>query len=621
MKKYWKIIIVATVALCLIVGIVACTPKEKTVSLLNFVDGNGNAVNSLNLGDFSYGDKPDLDALSFQITFDDNSTEKLTKDDPSVSVVSVTHDGAPLQEIPEVFDKGSWEITYGYKDKTAVAYFTVSADFAADFSIEGLPSEWIYSEIADFSSTLSVNGYPEEADFFSWENNGSLYYIQADKYREIVSENPFGTEQFEQAVLQNATQYLFDEFDVRSRYIDSGKYYMLAYMKECGNYGAQFTQAKEFTVLKETLTFDPGSPIPLEFYFPVNNAPGNGKLGDKGIPVVSSIVAYDSNNMPVQLSSDNWENPDEIISAADPADKLHKLQLVPTTENPDNFELDNLFLNYKLIIAKGEIRNYIGWDELDENRVVNRTLTLDSYEKTNLFVFEHISSFDQDFAKTFFTFCKITDSEGRRLPVYIDGETSPLVQGDDDASAKVVRKTVFDSYSYGIQLNSPVTTGTYNFTLSLIDNVNFYWKNHYGEELGSDPITLRYNVTANDPNGWIYFDNPVRLSDGKLQFTLSLLESAFDPSLIDTLTFTIDSMYTDSYGNSSYTDNGLTADEAAVEVVKSESSDGKRNLTVTVPVTLPAYSKPNYTICFTVTMQTAQNYEKLTFSTYTAITK
>ena len=210
--------------------------------------------------------------------------------------------------------------------------------------------------------------------------------------------------------------------------------------------------------------------------------------------------------------------------------------------------------------------------------------------------------------------------EGKKLPVYsYETAPEPAIAGDEGASAKVVRTYYNEGvYDYFIVLNDEAEFKDYSFTVSLIDDVNFRWGD-YSRDYGSDPITLNYTVERND-NGQHFQYESSTLTDGKFTFDLYLNYAAYDESLLNTLSITMTDSYTDEYGYTTTTTEGVTMDCDAIETTVHDSDPDMFKISVSVPVTLPANGF-SYYLCMEIKMQTAENYKDIELSTFATLQK
>lgn len=496
MKKFLIFLTVATLALCLAAGITACDDKSQTVRNLFACNDDGMTYSDLNLGDFYYkpsadaeGDYPDVNSVVFQVQYEDGSTVQADKNDPDFKLSGITLNGTPVQNEPEFYDAGLWTYEFSYKGATARVYFNILPGTSAGYKIGGIPDSWDYSVMPDLTASVTVSGYGEPLVFSGENANATLYYISFEDYGKLTQSSA--------QELINASQYYLP-FDEGGYYIHAGEYYFFADMAAAGNYAGQLTDLKKVVVNRERLTFTAPENVSLSYYFNSGKGPGNAKISDVGLPYFT-VNALNAAGDTVTLTSGEWLDPDEEISAGTP-DKKYRISLIPTTDESDYYA-DNLVAECTVNAVKG----YLGADTdqfvFDDSAslTLNRTYDTGAYADNGGLDFFNsgLATNDDIMVYEFFRMVDVKDEAGKKLPVYIEGIDDPVYAGDADASAKVVRVSYSTgTYSYRIVLNGVPAAGDYTFTVSLVDDVNFRWGD-YSRDYGSLPITLNYTVTGN----------------------------------------------------------------------------------------------------------------------------
>lgn len=622
MKKSLIFLITAALVLCVIAGFSACADKPLEIRQILALDKDGLAFDQLNLGEFFYkssvdqeGDYPAPNDVSFKVVYDDGSETPISETDAEFRLKEIKHDGNAVESDPSVYDIGSWEFIYEYKGFTAKVYFTILPSVSANYTLSGIPSKWDYSLMPDLTETAEVNGYSDELIFSGNDENVWLYYIPVQKYDELTAGG--SSLNFKDLIKASAHYTPYSEFGYL---MPAGEYYIYAEIAESGNYARQITDLKRVTVNREKLEMTAPEVQTTTYYFNVEDGPGNAKISDV---LVSSFTAYAVNGAGESVylkTADTWLNPDEEVSVSTP-DKTYKRALVPALDE-NNYDTEGLYVEYKVIATKGYFGIEPGLFEFDysgEALVIDREITLNEYASGGFRFFNSLTlTDDNDAAITFFKMTDVRDSEGKKLPVYNDGSTTPVITGDEGASAKIIIVKENSVYDYYIALNTSATEGNYSFTVSLIDEANFRWGD-YLRDYGSEPITLNYTVTKNDNEAYFeYISSP--LKNGKFEFSLTIAEKAYDQALVNTLKVSVVDKYVDDHGTIHTTNSGLTFG-SSVEASASEPDNGKIILTIKVPVTLPAAQLSYYTACFNISMQTSADYDDINFTTYAVIQK
>lgn len=624
MKKFITVALVALLALGLVAGFAACDTKSETVRALMIQGGDGSDYIDYYLGDFYYkksadesGDYPDLSTVNFKVQYEDGSISSLAADTPELKLVEITRDGQKVDEEPVLYDAGAWTYVYEYKGARANVYFTVLPAMNAGYEITGLPSSWEYSAMPNLTETVSVSGYTDPLVFYGENLNAQIYYIPTDKFEEDFAGATMNEETMNDIEFASRQYYPFDEsgafFPI---YVNAGEYYFFLKLSASGNYSGQLTNMQKVTVEKETLEFPALPTLEVSYQFSDYNGPGNAKISEIYRPDYS-FSTTNKGGETVTLITSEWLNPDEEVSMATP-DKKYKVKLSPDS-SLSNYNTDNLYIECTVTATKGYVISdedtFIFGDA--EQLVIDRTFELNECAERGLKFFNSVATNNYEtFLASYFRMVNVTDNNGKKLPVYAENSDTPLYEGDEGASAKIIR-TDSGTYGYYIILNENAI-GKYTFTVSLIDDVNFCWGT-YGNDYGNAPIILNYSVVENDPEPYVYISDTDVLS-GVFTFEVYLSAEAYDDTLLNTFEITVDDSYTDRNGYVVNTDENLTIDTNSMEVTASDTTDGQVKLTVTLPVTLPDNSG-SCSLCFTVTMQTADTYTDISISTYAGLYK
>lgn len=619
MKKLISTLIFTAVILCLAVGITACGGDPETVRVLTITGADGFDYETYNLGDFYYkksaeesGDYPDLSSLKFKVQYDDGSISPLASDTPELKLAEIKKDGVTVADTPVLYDVGTWEYVYEYKGAKASVYFSILPAMNAEYEITGLPSSWIYSAIPDLTEIIAVSGYADPLVYFGDDTNAYIYYIPVDVYDENFSDAVMDADTLFNLEFASSIYYPYEpDGSPYKVYVNAGEYYFYLKLSASGNYDAQITKMQKVTVQKEILEIGSLPTLEVSYEFDIFDGPGNAKVSKIYRPDYS-FTTTNKGGETVKLSTSDWMNPDDEVSAATP-DKKYKVKLSPDTSF-DNYNTDNLYIECTVAVTKG----LVGWEQYtfkfdgEDQLVVNRDVELNDCTQNGLQFFNSNSySNDEYLLSEFFGIVKVTDGNGKKLPVYAENSDTPLYDGDEGASAKVVRTLKGTSYDYYIILNE-IAVGNYTFTVSLIDDVNFRWgttQNDYGNA----PIILNYSVVENDPNGYM---NVVTnyVTDGTITIDLYVDEAAYDPALLDTFTITREESHTIDE-NVIYSDENVSIDPENVQVSETGRSGSQVILTATLPVTMPDDTDFHY-LCLSITMQTAETYADVNVSAY-----
>lgn len=625
MKKFITVALAVILALCLIAGFTACGTKSETVRALMITGSDGLDYNDYYLGDFYYkksadesGAYPDPGTVNFKVQYEDGSTKALAADSPELKLAEITKNGEKVSEAPVLYDVGTWAYVYEYMGARASVSFNILPALNASYEITGLPSSWVYSAMPSLTETISVSGYPEPLVYYGENANAQMFYITTELFENEFAGVVMDEDKMQELESASLSYYPFDlSGNPIKDYINAGEYYFYLKLSASGNFAGQTTNLQKVTVEKEILDIGTLPTLNESYKFYSYNGPGNVKISDVLNVPSYSFTTTNKGGETVKLITSGWMDPDDEISVGTP-DKKYRISLSPDTAF-DNYDTDNLYMECTVSATAGYVQsNYDTFSFGDaEQLVLDRDVEIDECTQNGLKFFNSIGlNNNEALLESYFRMVKVVDENGKKLPVYAENSDTPLYAGDDGAIGKIVRTTDGSMYDYRIILNENAL-GDYTFTVSLIDNVNFYWgtsDNNYGIA----PIILNYSVVANEP--YVYLDiTSVNVSgDGKLKFDLYITEAAFDESLVDTLQIVMDESYTDAYGNVSYTTDGITIDTDNIYIVKYGTSEGRVQLKIELPVTI---TSDNSTFCFTVKMQTAGNYSDVNVSTYTVLTK
>lgn len=625
MKKLATVLLIALLTLCVIAGFAACDNKSETVRALLIQSSDGLDYSDYNLGDFYYkksadesGAYPDLSTVSFKIQYEDGSFASLAADNPELKVVEINKDGVKVEGAPVLYDVGVWTYVYEYRGAKANVYFNIMPASNAEYQITGLPSSWEYSAIPALTETIAVSGYADPLVYFGEDTNAYIYYIKADVFEKNFAGVTMDEDKLYDLEVASSMYYPFNnDGSPNPIFIDAGEYYFFLKLSAAGNYAAQITNLQKVTVEKETLEIPELPTLEVNYTFSDYNGPGNAKISDIYRPDYSFTMTNKGGET-VKLMTSDWLDPDEEVSVATP-DKKYKVRLSPDT-SLSNYNTDNLYIECTVNATRDYILchdyTFVFGDE--EQLVINRTVELNDYTQNGLKFFNSVGTTnDKYLLSSYFKMIDVVDKNGKKLPVYEENSATPIYEGDDDASAKIVRTFDGISYDYFIIPNENAI-GDYTFTVSLIDDVNFYWGNDQND-YGIKPIILNYSVVENDPEAYVDIQVPY-VNDGAFTIDVYLTEEAYDPALIGTLNITVNESYEDLNGNTVNTDDGVTIDASNIQVIESGTSGGQVKLTVTIPATLPDNTRYYY-LCFTVTMQTADTYADFNFSTYAGLLK
>lgn len=510
MKKFITAVIIATLALCLVLGIAACDSKSDTVRALIITAADGLDYSDYNLGDFYYkksvdesGAYPDFSTLNFKVQYEDGSTAPLAADSPELKVVEISKDGTVVTDAPVLYDVGVWTYVYEYRGAKANVYFNIMPASNAEYQITGLPSSWEYSAIPDLTETIAVSGYSDPLVYFGADANAYIYYIKADVFEaNFVGVTMDEDNMFDLEVASSMYYPFSDDGSPSPIFINAGEYYFYLKLSASGNYSAQLTNLQKVTVEKETLDIGTLQPLNETYRFYSYDGPGNAKISEVLNCPYYSFSTTNKGGETVQLVTSDWLNPDDEISVGTP-DKKYKIALSPDT-GFDNYNTDNLYIECTVTATAGYVQSdYSTFAFGDEEQlVVNRDVQLNECTQKGLKFFTALGLSNNDsLLASYFKMVNVLDENGKKLSVYAENSDTPLYAGDNGAIGKVVRTTNGSVYDYRIVLNE-TAIGDYTFTVSLIDDVNFYWGTS-DKNYGIKPIILNYSVVENDPNGYM----------------------------------------------------------------------------------------------------------------------
>lgn len=611
--------IFTAIAAILLIGVllafvVACEneTQTKTPSYLNIsASSSGEPSSSLYLGEFEYGTQADKDisaalsSLQFTVYYNDGGSDKIEAN--QVKVSSVTYNNDSLTSLPETYAGGNYNITYEYNGATGSVYFTVTTSATgANYVIEGLPSSWIYSSMPDLTSIAKVTGYETDVVFTGTDANAQLNYVTKELFDELSEQYGNDTAEFKNEIVTQSFYYFPDSYD-NMYFLSPGEYRFFAVLNETANYTQQPTNFVSVTVEKETLTFNaPSVPYELSHNYLSTAMTGNIKLSDIVIkPYIPSLTATNSRGEVIELTGDDWNNPDEEINANDLSGKTHKFRLQST--GSDAYNSDNLLVDVKVDVVKGLIEPDLNFDE---NYISDATVSAGAYEAQYFPLFAQNGMSDLTFG-----LIEIRDSGGKKLPLYDFDGTTLIEEGEQGAIAKLIKISRSANYSdYYIALNDQPELGTYQFTVNLKDTENYYWCK-YATDMGTTPITVNMQYVYNS-NGLSYNDVDyfIPAENGQLNIFFSVAASAFDEDQLSALTLNA----TDAYlGYSTDSDVNILSYSASVN-----ANDGSYvEIEVSATITYPDDKNNNINLCYEINLPVNDNFQPVGFKGVSIISK
>ncbi len=611
MRKTITAVIAAILIVCAIIGFSACdNTQKKTPSYLEIVTPSG-ALSNTYLGEFTYGAESDkqisdtLSSFQFNVVYNEGGFDAVAKENVTVSVKKDEQD---VGSLPQSFNAGYWNITYGYSGVFVSVNFVINqAATGTGYVLSGLPSTWEYSKMPNLTQLATVEEY-DAADFVSENHNASLYYIEESVYENLAEKYTDNAELSSQLV-SAANVYYASNYDACT-FVPVGQYRFFASISGADNYTSLITSTVSVTVKKEFLNFTaPEIPFEMTYEYDDDYKTGNVKLSELHYkPYIGSLTATNSREQSVYLDAGDWVNPETEINSGTLSGKIHKMYLGMSQYDSANYELSNLTVDVKINVLKGAINPDILFDTSN-----NYSLFVDSisYETVFFNVFR-----DNGFTDSVFSLLSIKDSEGRTLPVYESDGTTLVKEGDSGASGKLLRTPATNYYyKYSIAINGEPSEGTYVFSMSLKDNENYFW--HYnGTDRGSDPVSL--NLHYELAQSLLSYDHETYIEvdkNGRLNMSFEINKNAYDSSQLSSLS--IEKI--DNLGNT-YSDPDIDISADGMTVSTEELSSSVK-IKISVPTQFASTSSDSFDLCCRITMPTSEKYKDVDFSNRLTVLK
>lgn len=418
-------------------------------------------VNDLFVGDiveYQYGTNADdifsLDNVKVSVIYDDNSTKVLNSDEYTIEFYK---NSDKIDQIKEVPDVGSYSIN--------ISYDVVRADFS--FSI--IPSEtpfyttslshrsWTYGEENNFP-TLTLGNYQlQEGDSVSY------YYIEKSIYDNLSEQDKLYPYSY-----ANDWNYVIDKTNI----LDAGQYYVFAdisFANEPNYTGLTVIDNNTLiTVNKKTVVVTPDDATGVStaeydyIHSGESTSGGDHTIGDISLKdiimenygkIISGVEGYFA-----------WKNPDQTLNSTNDGSS-YPIVFVPYSKDNYNVVYPDGEITLPVSIKKGIVGNSASMDIYFAG-IETKTLKYDEKEHSVV-----LDGFDIHNAggvlKNIVTF---KNQNGEDVTV----REQPLGDG------------LFQLYIDGL-----LEIGTYTFTVSLVDKINYCW-----EDETVEPVTYTVNIVA-----------------------------------------------------------------------------------------------------------------------------
>lgn len=419
------------------VGLAACGGGDDggNGGGIYLVGSDGNVLDyGCSLGEFTYKSNDYTNIMQFKVCTKnaDGKLVDLKENDFTIKYIDIIHDE---QEISATgfsdFAAGSYRLEVSYKDNKVAAYFTVNKSDNAHYTTFVSKTDWKYGEDG---ATLSV--YDNGSTLLTEGNDYDAKYITEADYNAIKDAADIKDQ-------LSSKQQSYNENSLRS--MTPGVYYIFAECYWTDNYNAAYSDFKKVTVTKGDLTIKSANSISTTPYsYAHSDKVGNIKLSDI---TVNNNEAYAENAFGKQVSGEFvWRNPDTDINSTNSGSK-YWVSFVPAEEYRDYYNYENVNV---LNAGQAEITVYKGY--VNKPRYTNEDCGSDKFQG--------------------FGYERPYDGEAKN--VYVDSAYYYDKYVDVTRGGQKMNNVTADNY--GSTIDSVTNAGTYVYTLSLKDPVNYYWK-------------------------------------------------------------------------------------------------------------------------------------------------
>ena len=406
------------------------------------------------LAEYEYGTSTDeiysLENMKVTAIYDDNSTKVLNSDEYNIEF---SKNSSPIDEIKSIPDVGNYSIN--------ISYDVVSADFS--FSI--IPSEtpfyttslshrsWTYGEEDNFP-TLTLGNYQlQEGDSVSY------YYIEKSIYDNLSEQEKLYPYSY-----ANDWTYIADGTNT----LDAGQYYVFAdinFANESNYTGLTVIDNNTLiTVNKKTVVVTPAHAAgvsALKFdYGNSYNTSSDGKYIIEAIAL--KLITLYNNSVTISdiAGRFEWKNPDQTLNASNNG-QAYPIVFIPDYSNNYEIVYSEGELTLPVTIEKGVVGNPEKMKIYFENTNEETTIPYDGQEHSVLLN----NHFD-------------IHNYGGELKNIV---TFKNQKGEDVA----VRYEELEGGLDELYIDGLKEKGTYTFTVSLVDKINYCW-----EDGTVEPVTF-----------------------------------------------------------------------------------------------------------------------------------
>lgn len=332
------------------------------------------------------------------------------------------------------YNAGFYTVQFKYKDNTAYANFTVKKSDNAHYTAFVSKTSWKYGEEG---ATLSV-----------YDNDGSTLLTVGDDYdAKYISEADYNAIKDAADIKDqlSSKQQSYNENSLRR--MTPGVYYIFAECYWTDNYNAANSDFKKVTVSKGDLTIKSANSISTTPYrYSHSDKVGNIKLSDINI---DKGEAYAENAFGNQVSGEFvWRNPDTDINSTNSGSK-YWVSFVPAEEYRDYYNYENVN-----VLNAGQAEITVDKGYVNKPRYTNVDCGSDKFQG--------------------FGYERPYDGEAKN--VYVDSAYYYDKYVDVTRGGQKINDVTADNY--GSIIDSVNNVGTYVYTLSLKDPVNYYWKDY-----------------------------------------------------------------------------------------------------------------------------------------------
>ena len=425
-------------------------------------------VDDLLVGEFveyEYGTSTDeiysLENMKVTAIYDDNSTKVLNSDEYNIEF---SKNSSPIDEIKSIPDVGHYDIYVSYEGFRQSTSFVIIPSTTPYYTISLSHKAWTYGD--NVIPEVGLKNYQLQED-----DSVNYYYIEKSEYDDLIEQG-----------IKDVNYYANDWTYIKdgTNTLDAGQYYVFAYINFANepNYTGLtvIDDNTLITVNKKRIVVTPEDAVGVSattFYYGNSyNTSSDGKYIIEDIAL--KLIALGNNDVTISDIEGRfeWKNPDQTLNASNNG-WSYPIVFIPDYSNNYEIVYSEGELTLPVTIEKGVVGNPEGMKIYFENTNEETTIPYDGQEHSVL-LNNHFDIHNHGgVLKNIVTF---TDKNGEDV---------------------VVRYEELEGGSDELYIDGLKETGTYTFTVSIVDKTNYCWENGTTEPIKFSVTIDLLNVEGN----------------------------------------------------------------------------------------------------------------------------